>query len=170
MKMVFTETAMHVLASIINGLTVVISVVVVVVMVVAVSIVIVITKHGVRRRSVTVVVPIGVATTRVLLPVTLHGHRVLRMILLGVMVVAHRGIWVVPSSSSVTTTTTIDPTVSVHGRRSGSVRFLRQRERNGCQESIHPDCTIPILTIPLSQCGCWPGWWGSFIPFCIGGR
>lgn len=130
MKMVFTETAMHVLASIINGLTVVISVVVVV-MVVAVSIVIVITKHGVRRRSVTVVVPIGVATTRVLLPVTLHGHRVLRMILLGVMVVAHRGIWVVPSSSSsvTTTTTTIDPTVSVHGRRSGSVRFLRQRER-----------------------------------------
>lgn len=127
MKMVFTETAMHVLASIINGLTVVISVVVV--MVVAVSIVIVITKHGVRRRSVTVVVPIGVATTRVLLPVTLHGHRVLRMILLGVMVVAHRGIWVVPSPSSVTTTNTIDSTVSVHGRRSGSVRFLRQRER-----------------------------------------
>lgn len=138
MKMVFTETAMHVLASIINGLTVVISVVVVVVMVVAVSIVIVITKHGVRRRSVTVVVPIGVATTRVLLPVTLHGHRVLRMILLGVMVVAHRGIWVVPSSSSsVTTTTTIDPTVSVHGRRSGSVRFLRQREREKGMSGIN---------------------------------
>lgn len=118
MKMLFTETAMHVLTSIIYGLAIVISVW----MMVAVSRVIV-TKHWVRG-SVTVVVSIpihhrrqrrrssivGVAWVR---GVALHCHWVLTMVM------ANRGIWVVANI--------IPTTVAVHWEVSRSVLVLKEQ-------------------------------------------
>lgn len=128
MEMVFTETAMHVLAAIINGLTVIISVV----MMVAVSIVIVITKHWIR--PVTVVVAISahhrghwgrpiVAIVRVarVRSVALHGHRVL----LGV-IVAHGGIGIIAIATSSSSSPVVS-SISVHCRGPGSVLILRER-------------------------------------------
>lgn len=118
----FTETTMRVLACIIDGLAVIISVV----MVVSVSIVI-ITKHGVL--AVTIVVAMSVSvhhrrrhgwspiiTARIswVWSLALHRHCILRVI------VIHRGIWIISSTTSPTWS------VSIHLRRSRGVLILKR--------------------------------------------
>lgn len=119
MKMVFTETTMHVLASIIDGLTVIISVVMVGVSVSSVIItklpvtIVVAMSVSVHHRRRHGWAPINTARISWIRSLALHRHCILRV------VVIHRGIRIISTASSTSS-------ISVHLRRSRVVLVLKR--------------------------------------------